>query len=66
VVAGLDAARAVEEYPAFVKGPSVLVLEFDGQHKPLHIVWGIPKDRESPAVLITGYRPTRSAGRRIS
>lgn len=57
VVAGLDAALALEEYPAFAKGPSVLVLEFDEQQKPLHIVWGIPKDRESPAVLITTYRP---------
>jgi hypothetical protein len=24
---------------------------------PVHTVWGIPKDKKNPAVLITAYRP---------
>jgi hypothetical protein len=54
---GLDSAVVVEEYPASGRGPAVLVLEFDQCGEPLHVVWGIPQGLESPAVLVTAYRP---------
>jgi hypothetical protein len=57
VVNGIDAAIAIEEYPAYVKGPSVLVLQHDGQKRPIHVLWGIAKDSNTPAVVVTGYRP---------
>ena len=57
VLAGIRDAISIEEYPAFVKGPSILVLQRDHDQRPLHIVWGIPKDRTSPAVIVTAYRP---------
>ena len=57
VIDGVAEAALVEDYPDFHKGPSVLVLQYDTDGKPLHIVWGIPKGEETPAVLVTAYRP---------
>lgn len=35
----------------------MLVLQKDIEGKPIHVVWGIPKNTETPAVLVTAYRP---------
>jgi hypothetical protein len=57
VLGGIDDAVVVEDYPQANRGPSVLVLQRDGDDNPIHIVWGIPRGAQSPAVLITAYRP---------
>jgi len=57
IVSGAQDAVLVEDYPEFAKGPSVLVLQKDHKGSPLHVVWGMPKDSESLAVLVTAYRP---------
>lgn len=57
VLSGITAATLVEDYPSYPKGPSVLVLQFDGSNQPVHVVWGVPKGLQTPAVLVTAYRP---------
>jgi len=56
-IQGIREAVRVEEYPASGRGPAILVLEYDRAQQPIHVVWGIPVGYESPAVLITAYRP---------
>jgi hypothetical protein len=57
VVAGISSGIVIEEYPDFAKGPCALVLQRDSRNQPLHVVWGIPKNQSTPAVLVTAYRP---------
>ena len=60
VIASIEAAILVEDYPDYHKGRSVLVLQYDTDGNPIHVVWGIPKGKMSPAVLVTAYRPDPS------
>ena len=60
VVAGVSEAIVIEDYPSYSKGPCVLLLQKDTKGNPVHVVWGIPRGLESPAVIVTAYRPDPS------
>ena len=57
LVEKIDKAKLIENYPDYPKGPCVLVLQSDQDGQPVHVVWGIPRGKISPAVLVTAYRP---------
>jgi len=57
VLAGIETAVVVEDYPDSRKEPSVLVLQHDRNGRPIHVMWGVPKEAGSPAILVTAYRP---------
>ena len=57
LITGVSEAIVIEEYLDYPKGPCILVLQKDRTGNPVHVVWGIPKGLEKPAVLVTAYRP---------
>jgi hypothetical protein len=57
VVAGILAAKSIEDYPDRVRGPSVLTLQRDANDRPIHVVWAISAGQAGPAVLVPAYRP---------
>jgi hypothetical protein len=57
LLSSIDGALVVEDYPDFGKGPCCLVRHEEKNGSFVHAVWGIPKGKQRPAVLITAYRP---------
>lgn len=56
-IEGAVVATVVEDYPDYFKGSRILVLQWDRGGNPIHVVWGIPREQTSPAVLVTADRP---------
>jgi hypothetical protein len=57
LLTGIETAIVVEDYPDSRKEPSVLVLQHERDGRPVHAMWGVPKNAGRPAILVTAYRP---------
>ena len=57
VISGAADAVLIEDYPDYNKGATILVLQKTANGEAIHVVWGIPKGHEKPAVLVTAYKP---------
>ena len=57
IILSIENGIVIEDYPTFGKGPCCLVLQYDTTKRPIHTVWGLSKQTQRPAVLITAYRP---------
>ena len=57
LVEGAKTAELIEDYPAYPKGPCVLLLQRTEDGRSVHTVWGLPAGHTSPAVLVTAYLP---------
>lgn len=53
VLDGIADSMTIEEYPDYPKGHCVLTLQMDKNKDLIHVVWGIPKGLDRPAVMIT-------------
>jgi hypothetical protein len=60
-LAGIQPAIVVEDYPDSRKEPSVLVLQYDRNARPIHVMWGVPNAYGRPAIFVTANGPHRSA-----
>lgn len=60
LLSGVADGCVIEDYPDYHLGPAILVLQTDKAGWPLHVVWGIEKDTEAPAVVVTAYYPDPS------
>ena len=58
VIAAMEHAIVVEDYPDAGRGPSVLVILETLRSGPVHAVWGIHNENAGVAVLVTAYQPT--------
>ena len=66
VLAGVQAAEVVEEYPNYPKGPCVLVLQKGRTGEPVHVVWAFPKATKSLWFLSLPTAQIQSVGTRHS
>ena len=57
VIAGVLMAEVIEDYPEYYVGPAVLVFQREPNGNVVHVVWGIEKGTQEPAVVVTAYYP---------
>jgi Domain of unknown function (DUF4258) len=57
ILSGFASAVVIEDYFDAARGPTMLVLQRDSGDRPVHVVWGIRKESEGPAIIVTAYRP---------
>jgi hypothetical protein len=56
VIAGVEKASVVEDYPDHPRGACVLCLQLD-EAGAIHVLWGLAARTPEVATIITGYRP---------
>lgn len=58
ILESIECSEIVEEYKNHERGHCVLLMQFEPDGEPIHVFWSLPKNEDSPAILVFADRLT--------